>query len=195
VSDRHDTLLAKKSALTCLLLGRLIHRSSAYWSHIADGSYDFFQSDRLTALLKPLSLRDIHAFYMKHVHPASETRAKVSVHLYSHRVHLTDIDKLVEVLDEHKVDCEPVKAAVKEQPLPKALREFVEKHIKATVPDLHTCCKEEVLREVDALEEFPSLEKDLSDVQVLTSAELKESLVIGEPRKPIGDFYDGIANL
>ena len=146
-------------------------------------------------MLKPLSLRDIHAFYMKHVHPASETRAKVSVHLYSHRVHLTDIDKLVEVLDEHKVDCEPVKAAVKEQPLPKALREIVEKHIKTTVPDLHNCCKEEILKEVDALDDFPSLEKDLPDVKVINSVALKNSLAVGEPRKPIGDFYDGVASL
>lgn len=146
-------------------------------------------------MLKPLSLRDIHAFFMKYVHPASETRAKVSVHLYSHRVHSTSINKLVEVLEEHKVDSEPIKLAVKGQPLPESLRETVEKHIKATVPDLHHCCQEEILREVQILDEFPDLKKDLPDVKLISSRALKDSLPIGEPRKPIGDFYDGVAHL
>lgn len=146
-------------------------------------------------MLKPLSLKDIHAFFMKHVHPASETRAKVSIHLYSHRVHSTSIDKLVEVLEEHKIDPEPIKTAVHDQPLPKALREIVEKHIKETSPELHHCCKDEILGEVDKLDNFPDFEKDLPGTKLISSIALKNSLKIGEPRKPIGDFYDGVARL
>ena len=146
-------------------------------------------------MLKPLSQKDIHAFFMKFVHPASETRAKVSVHLYSHRVHSSSIDKLLEVLEEHKIDVEPVKKAVHDQPLPKALREMVEKHIKETSEDLHHCCQEEILREVDKLEDYPEYKKDLPGVELIKSTALKDLLKIGEPRKPIGDFYDGVARL
>lgn len=170
-------------------------RSTTYWDQIDNGLYDFFRQDRLAAMLKPLSLKDIHAFFTKYVHPASETRAKVSVHLYSHRVHSSSIDKLLEVLEEHKIDTEPVKKAVHDQPLPKALRELVEKHIKETAADLHHCCKEEILGEVDKLDKFPDFEKELPGVKLISSTALKNSLQIGEPRKPIGDFYDGVARL
>lgn len=147
-------------------------------------------------MLKPLSLKDMSEFYMKYIHPSSETRAKLSIQAYSRRIHIGVIDKLVETMEEHKIDSEPIKKFVKdEQPLSKLLKEAVAKHVKENAPGLHRCCKEEILREVDILSEYPDFEKELPGSKVIGGRDLKYSLAIGEPRKPVGNYYDGVAKL
>lgn len=134
-------------------------------------------------------------FFKKYIDPASTTRAKLSIHVYSKRIGLHDIDKLVEVLAIHDVETEIVKTAVKRKILVKDLRDVVEKHLAATNKELHDCCQKEILAEVDRLQEYPNVAADLPGALVISSKELRNNLAIGKERTPIGEFYDGVARL
>lgn len=78
--EKHkSSLIAKKKEQ----VKNLVEESSRFWFHIHSGYYDFLQRDRDIDALASVSKEDVIALFMKHIHPSSPTRSKLSVHLQS----------------------------------------------------------------------------------------------------------------
>lgn len=73
------SLMQKKKEL----VKNLSEESSRYWFHIHSGYYDFLQRDLDVEALKKVNKEDVINLFMKYIHPSSDERAKLSVHLNS----------------------------------------------------------------------------------------------------------------
>lgn len=61
----------------------LVEESTRFWYHIHSGYYDFLQRDIDVASLKSISKAEVGELFMKHIHPSSPSRAKLSVYVES----------------------------------------------------------------------------------------------------------------
>lgn len=171
-----------------------MEETNSYWGEITNYSYDFFYAQRMTGLIKELKKSDIHAFYMKYIHHGSETRSKLSVHVYSPRLQTEDVQPAIKVLEEHGFSGKDLDKVLSEKPRNDALVEAVEELLK-TKPDLHHCCHEEILQAVKATNGLPEVAKELKGAEATGSHKLRGLMKLGEPRKPFMEYYDGPAKL
>lgn len=169
-------------------------RTGFFWGEISSGSYDFFYDERISAMLKALTKTDIHTFYMHFISPQADKRSKLAVHIYSQRLQAEDIKPVIDMMKNHGLPVEELNKIIADKPRSKVLREAVDKLLKSE-PDLHGCCSEEILRKVDALDNFPDAAKDIAGVEVIKSRALKGMMKLGEAREPFANYYDGAAKL
>jgi len=64
----------------------LFEESSRLLSHITSGHLDFLRHEKDAYLLKTIVKDDVLSLFMTHVHPASKTRTKLSIHMVSQKI-------------------------------------------------------------------------------------------------------------
>ncbi|KAK1236433.1 metalloprotease [Marasmius sp. AFHP31] len=64
----------------------LSEESSAFYSYINSGSWDFYRRDNDAEAIQGVTKEEVYDCFMKYVHPSSPTRAKLSVHMLSQKV-------------------------------------------------------------------------------------------------------------
>ena len=140
-----------------------------YWGQIL-GQYNFFHAERTAALLKAITKRDIIDTFMTYVHPKGSKRSKLSIQLYSQQV---DTKPITEMLEKHGIKHE-IKA--------KLTVEDLQKSVEQVGKDLPFSAGLEVMRKLESLDVLDGI----------SASELKKLLPLGEPRKPVAEYYDGI---
>lgn len=140
-----------------------------YWSEIL-GRYDFFYGQRIAALVSKITKRDVVDTYMTYVHPQGSKRSKLSIQLYAQQV---DTKPIMDLLRKYGV-----KHGIKGKMLVDDLKKAVEEAAK----DLPFAAGLEIMRTIE--------EMDILDG--ISASELKKRMPLGEPLKPVAEYYDGV---
>jgi insulysin len=91
----------RRSAISNMLYKpeNLESETARFWSHIATGYFDFLQREIDAATIETLRKPDMIDFYRQYIDPASEMRAKLSVHLNAQSAETSELsmDKVATV--------------------------------------------------------------------------------------------------
>ncbi|KAJ6525427.1 Metalloenzyme, LuxS/M16 peptidase-like protein [Mycena vulgaris] len=66
----------------------LTEEASRFAVHVTNGQWDFLRSEKDAEFLEDVTKEDVFKMFLSDVHPASETRAKLSVHMRSQKTRL-----------------------------------------------------------------------------------------------------------
>lgn len=93
--SQKTSLIQKKKEV----VKNLYEESSRYWFHIHSGYYDFLQRDLDVEALKKVNKEEVYDLFMKFIHPSSQERSKLSVHLNSKVKPIRFSSKAAEILE------------------------------------------------------------------------------------------------
>jgi insulysin len=137
---------------------------------------------------------EIIASFMKYVHPSSQTRSKMSIHVESQAFTPTQAVELLQVIQQNKipVDQTAFDTFIATTPSISELEVFAKNYLDSftEVPSEN---KDAVMNAVRKLKEFGPMPKGAT--LITDTIAFKNSLTLAPPAKPMEDYKDFLSHL